>query len=300
MRALLRPRFDVARAAWRPPEDAVPLADDPLSFAAVARQPRSVVTLHYQTSLDARALGRFALRDVQDLRAEAYAAKKARLVLAYSERIASRVGGTFVPIAYPFPERPLQPSADPVAAMVADWRWPPNQVALGDLLAAFDQVRDRSPTARLLLAGRGLDQVGPLAGVKVLGEVASVSEVLSMAALVAFPCPPTSGPKVKVLEALSHGIPVVTTAAGIEGVVGASRGAVVTTTTRFADDLGALLADPERRAALGRAGRGAVLEAHAPRPAARARIEACAPVMPASRGLSAGAPGSSPWRGDGL
>jgi glycosyltransferase involved in cell wall biosynthesis len=163
--------------------------------------------------------------------------------------------------------------------MVADWVWPPNKLALDQLLRSWSDVRRRVAGARLLLAGRGLQArvAAPESGVEVLGPVASSAAVLAKAAVVAFPCPPSSGPKIKVLEALAHGIPVVTTAAGVEGLVGATTGAVVVPPDeRFGQELAALLLDPARRSALGRAGRAAVIAAHAPRPAARARVEACA------------------------
>jgi glycosyltransferase involved in cell wall biosynthesis len=274
LRALLRPRADVLRAGWEPEDDAVAVADDPLSFAAVARASRNAVTFHYLTRLDVAALRRIALRDLQDLRAERRAARRARVVLAYSERVAARLpGARAVPIACPVPPEPLPPVEDPVAALLADFRWPPNRASLGRLLACWPEVRARLPAARLLLAGPGLEAVGPGDGVTALGSVRRSVEVLGRAALVAFPAPASSGPKVKVIEALAHGVPVVTTPAGVEGTA-AGGGAVVAAPHGFAAALADLLADPARRARLGAAGRAAVAAVHAPIPAARARVAA--------------------------
>lgn len=294
LRAVTRPRQEVAAAGWSPSPGAVAVADHLWSAAAVAPFERSVATLHFRALADARAVGRRpAAADLQMARAERRAGRRSGLVLAYSERVARGLGAPVatVPIAYPAPPGALSPNESPVAALLADWSWPPNRVALGWLLGAWPAVRRAMPGARLLLAGRNLptDAVGPLAGVEVRGPVAASADVLAEAAVVAFPCPPSSGPKVKVLEALAHGLPVVTTPAGVEGVHGAgpdhAPGAVVTSRARFATELAALLSSAERRAALGAAGRAAVLAGHSAERSARARLSAIAAAFgPAGTG----------------
>lgn len=278
LRALVRPRQDVVRAGWDPSPDVVAVGDDPVSFPAVAGSLRSVLTLHYATRLDVRAVGRTRLRDVQSIRGEAAAARRAAVTLAYSPRVVAAIGrGVFVPAAWPFPVERLVPAATPVAALLADWNWPPNRATLWQLLAAWPDVRSRVPDARLLLAGRGdlSSLIAASDGVEILGTVARASDVLARAALVPFPCPETSGPKMKVFEAMGYGIPVVTTPAGVEGLVLApGSGAVVVPPERFASAVADLLLDPERRLALGTSGREALRRSHAPVPAARARIQA--------------------------
>lgn len=276
LHALVRPRADVLRARWDAAPNSIAVADDHLSWPGVEARPRSVLTLHYLTKLDASALRRRALKDLQDRRAQSRAARRARVVLAYSQRLVEVLPcpATFVPIAYPVPPEPLPFVESPVAALLADWRWPPNWMALRWLLEDWPTVRSRIPTAELLLAGRGLEGIGPSDGVRVLGVVPRSSDVLARAAVLAFPVPPTSGPKVKVLESLAYGLPVVTTRAGVEGLVlPEGTGAVVVNRGRFAEELASLLSDPERRRTMGREGRAAVLAAHAPRPAARVRAK---------------------------
>jgi glycosyltransferase involved in cell wall biosynthesis len=260
-RALLRPRADVVRLDWSPTGLAV--ADDPLSAAALPRN--GIGTLHYATAIDVR---RPAPRDLQDLRAERRL-RRTHPVLAYSDRVADWAGGVPVPAALRIPAEPLPLVEQPVAALVADWRWAPNQVALRHLLAAWEQVD--LPGARLLLAGRGGSPV-TAAGVTWMGEIADAAEVLSQAALLVFPCPDTSGPKVKVLEAAAAGLPVLTTPAGAEGLATDALG--VSDLPGFASALTALLADPVLRAARARLAREQVAASHAPLPAARARMEA--------------------------
>jgi glycosyltransferase involved in cell wall biosynthesis len=171
-----------------------------------------------------------------------------------------------------------------LAGLLADWRWPPNRWVLPRLLAMWPMVRAAVPDARLLLAGRGLHDVGDLAGVEVLGPLRCSADLLDRVALIAFPCPDTSGPKVKVLEALSHGLPVVTTPAGVEGLLlPPGSGAVVTGLEGFPAALADLLASPRRRTELGRSGREAMLAGHAPVPAARARVAAVAAAFAPDR-----------------
>jgi glycosyltransferase involved in cell wall biosynthesis len=236
------------------------------------------MTVHYLTRLDAAALGRrLTPAGWQDARAERRAARRATVVLGYSERVAAACaarGAHPVPMAIPLPTDLLAPSDQPIAANVADWRWPPNRAALDHLLRTWPEVRAAVPGARLLLAGRGLEAVGTIAGVDVIGPVERSRDVLAGAAVLAFPCPPTSGPKTKVLEAMAHGLPVVTTPAGVEGVFGSGTLAEVAPLENFARALASLLREPERRAALRATAHQAILEHHAPRPAARARVAA--------------------------
>jgi glycosyltransferase involved in cell wall biosynthesis len=276
VRSLWRPRWEADALDWAPPPGAVVVADDPASFPAVARTAEPAVTFHFLTRLDARATGRRRGEDVQHARMERTVGRRAARVLAYSPRVVDALGrGTFVPMALRVPAR-LPLVDEPVAALVADWSWPPNRWALDRLLGAWPSVRARVPAARLLLAGPGDPPIGTIAGVEVLGRVARSEDVLSQAAALAFPCPPSSGPKVKVVEALGAGLPVVTTEAGVEGVV--TRGTTVAAVAPaevdgFAASLAGTLGDPAGRAALADAAVAAITAAHAPRPAARARVE---------------------------
>lgn len=268
-RALLRPRSDVVRLGWSPRGTAV--ADDPLSAPALPAG--GVATLHYATALDLRALGRRpSPHDVQDLRAERRL--RGTRLLAYSERVAAWCGGTDVPVAVEVPGEPLPLVDKPVAGLIADWTWEPNRVALGALLRVWPQVRAAVPSARLEVSGRGAGEAGAVEGVTVLGEVAQSCDALERLALLAFPCPATSGPKVKVLEAAALGVPVLTTRAGVEGLRTSSI--PVTTSDGFADAMVGLLRDPARRAELAARARADLLGTHAPRPAARARLAALA------------------------
>lgn len=270
--AVLRPRW--ASSALRLDDDAdLSVAEDPLSWAAVDGHRRTSAVLHFSCLADAQALGRVTPQALQGHRSDRRAARRAGVPLAYSQRVARAVGrGTWLPAAVPLPGSPVAPRHEPRALLLAGWDWPPNAAALRSLLQQWSAVRDRVPGAELLLAGRGCPDVRA-AGVTVLGEVPRAHDAFAEAAVLAFPCPPTSGPKTKVLEALAAGLPVVTTPAGAEGLA-AQDGCVVASEPGFAGALADLLADPGRRAGLAVAGRALVEERHSPQAAAAARLAA--------------------------
>jgi glycosyltransferase involved in cell wall biosynthesis len=272
-RTLRRPRGGLSEVGWQPPADAVVWAEEPESYAAVAGAARTGVTVYHSELLDAVALRRPKLRVVQSMRAERRAVRAAGVSIAFSPRVARAVGvRELCPVTLPIPEHAVPLVSEPVAVMLADWAWPPNQVALDRLLGSWPQVRQHVPAARLLLAGRGMASTPQVTGVTVVGEVATARDALSQAAVFVFPCPATSGPKMKVLDALAHGVPVVTTPAGVEGLTGVGDAVAVTTEADFARAAVDLLRDPERRAAMAARGRQAVVDHHSPAAAATARI----------------------------
>lgn len=283
LRAVVRPRSDVVRADWSIPPDAFAVAEEPVSHAAVAGTQRHAGVLHYLTALDVGAVGRWKPRYLQDHRLERRVARRDRVVLAYSRRVvraARRILGgvdpVYVPAAVHVPQHPVPSVSEPIATLLADWRWPPNRVALDRLLRLWPDVRARVTGASLLLAGRGEIPVGTVPGVRFVGEVARSSEILSQSAVLAFPCPGTSGPKMKVMEALARGVAVATTPAGMEGIELPSPGhPTAGDRTGFVDLLCELLTDEERRHQLARRGRDGIARSHAPGPAARARVAVC-------------------------
>jgi glycosyltransferase involved in cell wall biosynthesis len=114
-----------------------------------------------------------------------------------------------------------------------------------------------------------------MAGVEVVGTVRRSVDFLDRCAVVAFPCPPSSGPKTKVLEALAYARPVVTTPSGAEGVCAdASSGVFTARVDHFAGVLSKLLVDPETRSAAGKAGREKVREHHSGTAVAEAKLTA--------------------------
>lgn len=271
---LRHPRGGLAEVGWVPPPDAIAWAEEPESYAAVESAHRNAVTVYHSAVLDAFALRRPRAAVLQSARAERHAARTAGVSIAFSSRVARAIPvGALCPVTLPVPAAPLPLVDDPVVAMLADWAWPPNQVALHRLVRAWPEVVAAVPGARLLLAGRGMAVPPEVPGVEYVGVVAQARDVLSRAAVFGFPCPPTSGPKMKVLDALANGVPVVTTEAGVEGIQGVAGAVAVAGRGGFARALADVLADPARRAAMAQAGRAAVLAHHTPAAATAARLE---------------------------
>lgn len=283
VKALARPRGDVLRLGWEPRDGAFAVADDIESWHAVevAKKAASrIATLHYLPTIDAAAIGR-GLGTLQWWRSERRIASNADRVIAYSRRVGDGVEtptrrSTFVPIAYRPPTDAIEAVAEPVVGLIANWAWAPNRAALAALLKAWPTVRAMVPTARLRIAGRGETSVGTLTGVEVVGEVADSTEFLSTLAVQAFPCPDTSGPKIKSLESLALGLPLVTTVAGAEGldVEASSMWLAPYEPRAFGEAVAAALIDPEGRALRAAHGRQQVAARHAPLPAARAWLRA--------------------------
>jgi glycosyltransferase involved in cell wall biosynthesis len=272
------PRGGLADVGWDPPLDAVAWAEEPESYAAVEGAARTGVTVYHSSVLDAVALRRARAAVVQSARAERHAVRSAGVAIAFSARVARAIGVREVcPVTLPIPAEPVALVEEPTAVMLADWAWPPNQVALERLLRSWRQVQGQVPDARLLIAGRGMTRNPDVAGVDVIGEVAHARDALARASVFAFPCPPTSGPKMKVLDALAQGVPVVTSAAGVEGLQGIDDAVAVAENANFATVLADVLCDPERRATMAKQGRQAVLDHHTPALAAAARLALLAP-----------------------
>jgi glycosyltransferase involved in cell wall biosynthesis len=167
------------------------------------------------------------------------------------------------------PRPSLPPAAEPVAAFVAFMGWRPNVDAAVWLARRVWPLAQRNvPGARLLLVGRDpAARVRALAGqgVEVTGTVQEVRPHLAAARVAVAPLLAGGGSRLKILEALEAGRPVVATAVGAEGLEHlAGRGLVVADGVRpFAEALAGLLADPARAAHLGAVGREAVHQEHA-------------------------------------
>lgn len=107
-------------------------------------------------------------------------------------------------------------------AFVGLYLYEPNRDA-ARLLAreVLPRVRSIEPEARLHLVGRDdgmLDDLRGLPGVVMMGEVGDVSAELARAEMVATPIRFGSGTRLKIIEALAHGVPVVSSSLGAEGL----------------------------------------------------------------------------------
>jgi glycosyltransferase involved in cell wall biosynthesis len=147
-----------------------------------------------------------------------------------------------------------------------DWR--PNLDAVGLLLdRIFPEVLRQVPAARLCVVGRhppaGLKQrLARCPGVELHADVADVRPFLAGCGVMAVPLRIGGGSRLKILEALGSGLPVVSTRVGAEGLcLTAERDLLVSQDTEdFPTALLQALRQPERMQDMARQARPRVLE----------------------------------------
>lgn len=245
-------------------------------YARGVRGPRRVLDLHnIESSLVGSyarvrggAVGRLAQAEVSLLRrAERRAVGTFDRVCVVSTADAARLPGSAAPLVCPNGCRDraaLPPSSAPAAAFVAMMGWTPNvDAAVWLVEEVWPLVRALVPAAELALVGRSpAERVRALAapGITVTGTVPDVAPHLQHAAVALAPLRMGGGSRLKILEALVAGRPVVATPQGVEGLEDLIGEGVVVAgdPPAFARALADLLLDPTASAALGARGRAAV------------------------------------------
>ena len=172
-----------------------------------------------------------------------------------------------------YPPAPLD--GPPTAGIVGTASWPPTAGAMRRLVAGvWPEVRRLVPDARLAIAGRGTDALGlDGAGVDVLGEVPSAVEFLRTLSVLLYPIARGSGVKVKTLESLAVGLPIVTTPLGAEGVEAGDGAVIEADSVALARAAASLLRDEGERRQRAAASRAAFEAHYSPLPATAPLVE---------------------------
>jgi glycosyltransferase involved in cell wall biosynthesis len=166
------------------------------------------------------------------------------------------------------PSNVLPDAPGATVAFVATMGWAPNIDAARWLAREiWPEVQSRIPGAQLLLVGKDpAAAVRAIASdnVQVTGTVADVTPYLARSRVVVAPLRSGGGSRLKVLEALDSGRPVVATSIGCEGLEDlVGRGVIVAdSAVGLAEAIVGLLDDPVRASALGRTGHEAVVADH--------------------------------------
>lgn len=254
MRSTLPAPCRKARSAWRPFSDVyyapgfrAALADelgrgyDVLhleqlwSAWAGVGVPRSLLNLHHLEVIDLEGSTPTDLVDRktrwQMERATRHLLARSGSIRCFTPRLRERVQAVnpraacwVVPFALDLSLYPMVPATDePVVGLLGSMHWPPSRSAAERLLTRiWPRVHRRVPAARLVIAGwnarRHLAHHLPMPGVTLEENLASPSDFFRRVAVLAYAPGRGSGRKVKVLEAMAYGVPVVTTAEGVEGM----------------------------------------------------------------------------------
>jgi len=167
---------------------------------------------------------------------------------------------------------PLRPPAHPDLLFLGSLGWPPNAEGLRRFLrSGFPALRSRRPDVRLILAGAGaptwLERLASkTAGVEYAGAVTDPEPLYRGARAFVDVGVGGSGTRVKVLNAMARGLPVVSLQWGVEGLgaVPGEHALVGGDEAELLDLLGEVLDDDVRWRSLSEGGRRLVRERYVP------------------------------------
>jgi glycosyltransferase involved in cell wall biosynthesis len=284
---LRRPVGEIARSTFRErvrdaarEVDVVHLDEVHTAWCSEGIETPSLVALHYFVRWDT-ALGlpwRRSFRHLLEFElAERAAIRRHGRFVAASGRVADEVRRrkpsaeveVVPPCLDPSDYRPAAPGADRIAGLIGTAAWPPTANAIERLLRdVWPAVRRLVPGATLRLAGRGTEALAdPGEGVEIVGPVASAVDFMRGLSLLLYPVARGSGVKVKVLESLALGVPVVTTPLGAEGLEGGDGIVVERDDDRLIAAAASLLGDPDEQRKRAAAARLAYERRYTPAPA---------------------------------
>jgi glycosyltransferase involved in cell wall biosynthesis len=264
--------------------DVVHLEETETAWCNLGLERPSSLHMHFRVLRDRRVAApwRNEFRFVAEFAAaEVVAARRYRYLVANSAPIAEslrrlnrKAEVVVAPLALdPRPYSPAPLDGQPLVGLIGSGDWPPTANAIHRLLErVWPEVERRDPDARLRIAGRRTAGLAPQPGgsaerVEFVGEVESAAGFFADLSVLLYPVERGSGMKVKVLEALASGVPVVTTREGAEGIA-ENDGVLVRESD---DDLARatleLLGDPAARRQRGLAARETFLARYAPEPA---------------------------------
>jgi glycosyltransferase involved in cell wall biosynthesis len=193
---------------------------------------------------------------------EARGLDRAHLVLAIQREearvLAGRTARPVLTLGHLPPEAPPLPPRRPDGRLVLGWIGsanPLNTRAIGRFLDALPPGQLASARAEIVLAGGGATALGrgEEPGLRVLGPVASADALYGQVDLVVNPHEGGTGLKVKTVEALARGRPVIGTDAAFAGLPATAAGHAARDAPDLARLVAAMLRDPWRRAGIARA-----------------------------------------------
>jgi polysaccharide biosynthesis protein PslH len=197
--------------------------------------PRSVINIHHFEVIDIEAQPAPSLAERkarwQMRRATAAILAQANHLRLFTPRLSDRAR-TYnrsarhwvVPFALdPAHYEQVRLSSEPVVGLIGSMQWAPSRGAAERLITRiWPRVQSAMPSARLLIAGwqadRHLARYAGLPGVELRANISHPREFFAEAGVLVYAPQRGSGMKIKVMEAMAFGVPVVTTTEGIEGL----------------------------------------------------------------------------------
>jgi glycosyltransferase involved in cell wall biosynthesis len=214
-----------------------------------ARQPFAAPVLRWE----ARRMAGWDRRLIRRVAAATVVSERDRVDLARGDDdLAGRLAVLPCGVAVPAGAAPREQSEEVVLLQGNLGYFPTVDGAIWFAREVWPHVRSLRPQAEWWLAGarpvRALRRLARRDGVRVLADPPDLAAVLARASVAVAPLLSGSGTPNKILEAMAHSLPVVTTpeaAAGLDGRVGGEV-AVARTPHEFARAVVELLGDPQR------------------------------------------------------
>lgn len=245
--------------------------------------PRSVINIHHFEVIDiegqpARSLAERKAR-WQMRRATAAILEQANHLRLFTQRLSERARAYnrtarhwVVPFALdPAHYDPVSLSGEPVVGLIGAMQWGPSRSAAERLITRiWPRVRSAMPSARLLIAGwqadRHLARYAGLPGLELRADLEHPREFFAEAGVLAYAPQRGSGMKIKVMEAMAYGVPVVTTPEGVEGLQAepGRHAHVADDDATLAEQIVAVLRDRAAAARMVREARALIVEQHSP------------------------------------
>lgn len=105
---------------------------------------------------------------------------------------------------------------------IGSMNWKPNLEAVEILITTiFPKIREKLPNAKLIIAGSNMPKQfisNENEGIEVVGFVKSISDFMTENGIMISPIKSGSGVRIKLLEAMNLGVPILTTTQGAEGI----------------------------------------------------------------------------------
>jgi glycosyltransferase involved in cell wall biosynthesis len=168
----------------------------------------------------------------------------------------------------------------PVLGLIGSMHWIPSRSAGERLLTRiWPLVKRRVPEAKLVVSGwnavRYLGKYLPLPDVEIAENLAHPSEFFSRVAVLGYAPSRGSGMKIKVLESMAYGVPVVTTWEGVEGIdyENGIHCWVEEEDEALAERISLLLMNPQARKHTREAARGLIEERYSAQPVVDRMLE---------------------------